>query len=154
MRLININNRIFVNLNVNKWRIKDINVVRKVIRACSIKKQGLSVKLSNDDDIKELNYHWRGIKKPTNILSFPNLSKEKSFEYLGDIIISFQTLKKETKINKVPFESHLSHILVHGILHLKGYNHDHWEDENIMKKEEIRILDMLKMNTTYLKRTL
>ncbi|MBJ57275.1 MAG: rRNA maturation RNase YbeY [Rickettsiales bacterium] len=156
MRHISINNRIFVILEDAKWSVSHIKAVRNVLNVCALNKKGLSVKLTNDYGIKELNYKWRGIKKPTNVLSFPNnLNKDKSinaYQYLGDILISYDTLKKETTIYKVPFVNHLSHILIHGILHLKGYKHDLWREENIMKKEEIRILEMLNINTAYLKR--
>ena len=157
MRHISINNRTFVILEDSKWSSYHIRMVRNVIKVCSLKKKGLSVKLTNDDGIKNYNYKWRGVKEPTNILSFQsNIMSDKclnSYEYLGDIIISYDTLKKETKVNKVSFVNHLSHILIHGILHLKGYKHDFWREESIMKKEEIRILEMLNINTSYLKRS-
>ena len=157
MRHISINNRTFVILEGAKWSTGHIKAVRNVINVCALKKKGLSVKLTNDCGIKEFNYRWRGIKKPTNVLSFPsNLMRDKpvnSYHYLGDILISYDTLKKETTAYKVPFVNHLSHILIHGILHLKGYKHDLWREEAIMKKEEIRILEMLNINTAYLKRS-
>ena len=157
MRHISINNRTFVILEYSKWSSYHIRMVRNVINVCSLKKKGLSVKLTNDAGIKNYNYKWRGVKAPTNILSFQsNFMSYKclnSYEYLGDIIISYDTLKKETKVNKVSFVNHLSHILIHGILHLKGYKHDFWREESIMKKEEIRILEMLNINTSYLKRS-
>lgn len=158
MRHIRINNRISVSLTDPKWSAKNLLTIRKVIQACSLKKKGLSLELANDADIKKFNSQWRGIEKPTNVLSFPSSSCkikcDNSFEYLGDIIISYDTLKKETKLNKIPFRDHFSHILVHGILHLKGYRHDYWIDANIMKKEEIRILEMLRVNTLYLRKNL
>lgn len=158
MRHIRINHRILLIYQNSCWENRDVNVVRKVVNACCLKKKGMSVKLANDNEIQKLNHQWRGIKKPTNVLSFPNISRKKnfcnSFEYLGDVIISYETLKKETSISKVPFSNHLSHLLIHGILHLQGYKHDVWLEENIMKKEEIRILEMLKINTKYLKKNL
>ena len=102
MRHFRINNRISVRLTDPKWSAKNLFTIRKVIQACSLKKKGLSVELANDADIKKFNSQWRGIEKPTNVLSFPSFSNkgicENSFEYLGDIIISYDTLKKETKL--------------------------------------------------------
>ena len=91
--------------------------------------------------------------KPTNILSFMNSDKVFSFGnnmiYLGDIIISYDTLLKEVKKRKIDFQAHLSHILIHGILHLKGYTHDKEEDARLMQNEEKRLLKNLNIKNPY-----
>ena len=69
--------------------------------------------------------------------------------YLGDIIISYDTLLKEVKNKKIGLQSHLSHILIHGILHLKGYTHNYEEDTRLMQNEEKRLLKNLNIKNPY-----
>lgn len=149
----------FYNSNINiiqneaMWKVKDINTIRKVLKVSDLKKKGLSIKLSNDKYVKEINYKWKGINRPTNILSFPNEEKtcniKKNTVYLGDVVLAYETLKKETKIKNINLQKHLSHILIHGILHLKGYTHNKIEDTKSMQNEEIRILKNLKIKNPH-----
>ena len=69
--------------------------------------------------------------------------------YLGDIIISYDTLLKEVKSRKIDFQDHLSHIVIHGILHLKGFTHNKEEDTRLMQNEEIRLLKNLNIKNPY-----
>ena len=110
----------------------------------------LSVLLTNDAFIKQLNYKWRGINNPTNILSFPinNNIKIKKF-ILGDIVLSYQTIYKESYQNKISFKNHLLHLLVHGILHLLGYTHNYINDSLLMESLEINILSFLNIYNPY-----
>ena len=78
-----------------------------------------------------------------------NFSFENNMIYLGDIIISYDTLLKEVKSKKIDFKDHLSHILIHGILHLKGYTHDKEEDTRLMQNEEKRLLKNLNIKNPY-----
>ena len=138
------NSNIYIYQKEAKWKAAEINTVRKVLKATKTQRNGLTIRLSNDKDVKAFNLKWKGINKSTNILSFLNNDKVFSFEnnmiYLGDIIISYDTLLKEVKIKKIDFQDHLSHILIHGILHLKGYTHDKEEDTRLMQNEEKRLL--------------
>ncbi len=147
------NSNIYIFQNEAKWRTVDINTIRKVLKITKIRKNGLTIRLSNDKDIRALNLRWKGVNKPTNILSFLNDDKVFSFEdnmiYLGDIIISYETITKEVKKKKLNFQDHLSHILVHGILHLKGYTHEKEEDTRSMQNEEKRLLKNLNIKNPY-----
>ena len=147
------NSNIYIFQNEVKWKTAEINTVRKVIKVTKIQRNGITIRLSNDKDIKIFNLKWKGINKSTNILSFLNNDQVFSFEnnmiYLGDIIISYDTLLKEVKIKKIDFKDHLSHILIHGILHLKGYTHDKEEDTRIMQNEEKRLLKNLHIKNPY-----
>ena len=147
------NSNIYIFQKDVKWKATEINTVRKVIKATKIQRNGITIRLSNDKDIKIFNLKWKGINKSTNILSFLNNDQVFSFEnnmkYLGDIIISYDTLLKEVKIKKIDFKDHLSHILIHGILHLKGYTHDKEEDTRIMQNEEKRLLKNLHIKNPY-----
>ena len=147
------NSNIYIYQNEAKWKNTEINTVRNVLKVTNVRKIGLSIRLSNDNDVRTFNYKWKGIDKPTNILSFVNSNRdfnsENKFIYLGDIIISYDTLFKEIKYKKIDFQDHLSHILIHGILHLKGYTHNYEEDTRLMKNEEKRLLKNLNIQSPY-----
>ena len=147
------NSNIYIYQKEAKWKANEINTIRKVIKATNTQRNGLTIRLSNDKEIKAFNLKWKGINKSTNILSFLNNVKVFSFEnnviYLGDIIISYDTLLKEVKNRKIDFKDHLSHILIHGILHLKGYTHDKEEDTRLMQNEEKRLLKNLNVKNPY-----
>ena len=147
------NSNIYIYQKEAKWKVTEINTVRKVLKATKSQRNGLTIRLSNDKDVKAFNLKWKGINKPTNILSFLNNDQVCSFKnnitYLGDIIISYDTLLKEVQSKKIDFQDHLSHILIHGILHLKGYTHDKEEDTRIMQNEEKRLLKNLNIKNPY-----
>ena len=147
------NSNIYIYQKEAKWKADEINTIRKVIKATNTQRNGLTIRLSNDKEVKAFNLKWKGINKSTNILSFLNNDKIFSFEnnmiYLGDIIISYDTLLKEVKSKKIDFKDHLSHILIHGILHLKGYTHDKEEDTRLMQNEEKRLLKNLNIKNPY-----
>ena len=147
------NSNIYIYQKEAKWKADEINAIRKVIKTTNTQRNGLTIRLSNDKEVKAFNLKWKGINKSTNILSFLNNYKIFSFEnnmiYLGDIIISYDTLLKEVKSKKIDFQDHLSHILIHGILHLKGYTHDKEEDTRLMQNEEKRLLKNLNIKNPY-----
>ena len=85
----------------------------------------LDVVLTDDAEMHALNEAWRGKAKPTDVLSFP--SGDKTGQFLGDIAIGFGVASKDARLAKKSLEAHLSHLLIHGVLHLLGY--DHIEDK-------------------------
>ena len=153
MRNYFFNSNIYIFQKEAKWKAAEINTVRKVLKATKTHRTGLTIRLSNDKEVKAFNSKWKGINKSTNILSFLNNDKVFSFEnnmlYLGDIIISYDTLLKEVKSRKIDFQDHLSHILIHGILHLKGFTHTKEEDTRLMQNEEKRLLKNLNIKNPY-----
>jgi probable rRNA maturation factor len=92
----------------------------------------LSVLLCDDETIAHLNGRWRGQEKPTNVLSFPAPPPHGAVPDeripLGDIAIAYETLAREAEENGKTVVDHLSHLVVHGFLHLLGYDH-HMDDE-------------------------
>ena len=84
------NSNIYIYQKEAKWKNTEINTIRNVLKVINVRKIGLSIRLSNDNDVRAFNYKWKGINKPTNILSFANSSSdfnsENKFIYLGDII--------------------------------------------------------------------
>lgn len=85
----------------------------------------ISVLFCNDACMRELNRRWRGIDKPTNVLSFPAAGEPRSMPLLGDIVIAFETAAREAAEAGKPLRDHVAHLLVHGFLHL--IDHDHVE---------------------------
>ncbi|MDX2346971.1 MAG: rRNA maturation RNase YbeY [Legionella sp.] len=117
-------------------------------------KAELTVRLVNLDEITHLNHTYRKKNKPTNVLSFPsNLPKDILLELehplLGDIIISPAVLKEESVALNAPLIAHWAHIIIHGVLHLLGYDHIQKSDADIMEALEIKALKTLGFNNPY-----
>jgi len=117
----------------------------------------LSVRLTGDEQVRVLNAHWRGKDKPTNVLSFPMAEeaelRDESFAeaelLLGDIILARGVCAAEATEKGVPFESHATHLIVHGTLHLLGYDHSDERDAMDMEAREIRALERLGIANPY-----
>lgn len=123
--------------------------------AFSRRKFEVSVILTDDAEVRLLNRDFRGIDKPTNVLSFPQIDlgtfKKSSLDVfpknmhipLGDVVLGFQTILRETREQKKTLENHTVHLIVHGVLHLLGYDHMRLKDAKVMEKLECDILDSL-----------
>jgi len=115
----------------------------------------LAVMLTDDAGIQILNRNWRGIDKPTNVLSFPALQPRGSRQeddaprMLGDIAIAFETTRKEASDEQKPFDHHLSHLAVHGFLHLIGHDHEKDQEAETMEALEREILSQLGIPDPY-----
>jgi len=115
----------------------------------------ISVVLSDDEHLRELNKHHRGIDKPTNVLSFPSARSKAPAgtpRLLGDIVIAFETVEREAAEESKPIENHLSHLVVHGVLHLLGYDHEDDEEAEMMEARERQILAKLGIPDPYAER--
>jgi len=115
----------------------------------------LAVMLTDDCGIRTLNSNWRGIDRPTNVLSFPALqptgpgSPGDPPRMLGDIAIAYETTRKQADDEQKPFDHHLSHLAVHGFLHLIGYDHEKDDDAEAMETLEQEILARLGIPDPY-----
>lgn len=113
--------------------------------------------LSNSDEVRRLNYEFRGMDKPTNVLSFANVDgddfedmiADSDYIELGDIIMSAEVLQSEADIKKISPDDHFAHLLVHGILHLLGFDHQTDEDADVMESIEIAILAEMNIDNPY-----
>ena len=118
----------------------------------------LAVMLTDDAGIRTLNSNWRGIDKPTNVLSFPALpptgagGPDDAPRMLGDIAIAYETTRREADDEQKPFDHHLSHLAVHGFLHLMGYDHETDDDAEAMEGLETEILAQLGIPDPYAER--
>ena len=113
----------------------------------------LSLVFTNDADIREINAKWRHIDKPTNVLSFPAFALQpgqEPGEILGDIVIARETVEREAAEEDKSFDDHLSHLVVHGLLHLMGYDHQNDEEAEQMETLERKILASLGISDPYL----
>ncbi|MDR1694897.1 MAG: rRNA maturation RNase YbeY [Lactobacillaceae bacterium] len=113
--------------------------------------------LSNDTEIKKLNRDFGDKDSATNVLSFASVDDENFYDdielfkeiELGDIIISFDTLEKEAKEKNISFINHYTHLFIHGILHLLGFDHIKDDEADYMEDFEINILKTFNINNPY-----
>tara|TARA_A100001011_G_C14238725_1_gene812258 strand:+ start:248 stop:724 length:477 start_codon:yes stop_codon:yes gene_type:complete len=111
----------------------------------------ISVLLTNDEEIRELNKKYRNIDKPTNVLSFSITSDKivNELRMIGDIVISKEKILSESKDQNKTFNDHLAHIVIHGFLHLLNFTHDNSEDSIIMENKEVELLKMIDISNPY-----
>ena len=129
--------------------------ISEVLKEMDFKKEYyLSVLLTNDNGIKKINKKYRKVNKATNVLSFPQnderlITKKRFKIILGDIVISLEKIIKESKLQNKKPSDHLTHMVIHSLLHLLGFNHEKLKDFKIMKKKEINILSKLSISSPY-----
>lgn len=104
-----------------------------------------TILLTTDRKLRALNADFRGKDKPTNVLSFPSDDPA----YLGDIAIAYGVTAREAKAEGKSFAHHASHLAVHGVLHLLGFDHERPRDARLMEPLEIEILARLKIPNPY-----
>jgi probable rRNA maturation factor len=110
----------------------------------------VSVLLTGDAAVRELNRTWRGLDKPTNVLSFPATKQTSGHPpVLGDIAIAYETVAREAAEDGKPFLHHLAHLAVHGYLHLMGYDHQTDSEAEAMEALERDILRSLRIPDPY-----
>ena len=109
----------------------------------------ISISFSGDKKVKELNNSFRKKRSATNVLSFPSNYKFNNTLFLGDIIFSIETILKEAKRDNKSVENHLTHLFVHAVLHLLGYEHETEEQAEKMENLEIEILNNLQIDNPY-----
>lgn len=117
-----------------------------------------SVLFTSDAEIRELNREWRDRDNPTNVLSFPMLSREDLLqlgtsgppEMIGDIALAHETCAREASEKGIPFDHHVAHLVLHGFLHLAGHDHEISDDDaEAMEALEIKALALLGIADPY-----
>lgn len=108
-------------------------------------KTGFTILLAGDKRLRALNHDFRGKDKPTNVLSFPGEG-----DYAGDIAIAYGVTRREAEEAGKSFADHATHLVVHGVLHLAGYDHERPRDAKVMEPLEVKILKRLGIADPYL----
>jgi probable rRNA maturation factor len=109
----------------------------------------ISVTFCDDAQIRELNAEWRGKNKATNVLSFPTPGPLSSRPLLGDIVIAFETVAREAAEQEKTLSEHTAHMVIHGFLHLIGYDHETAAEADAMEALERRIASRLGLSDPY-----
>jgi len=142
-----------IRIESNLWKQKrDIQekarrAITKAANAAARPKCELAVLLTDDSSIRVINADWRGVDAPTNVLSFP--APQSEGEFLGDIVLAFESIAAEATAEGKPFAHHFAHLCVHGFLHLLGYDHVRKKDADVMVAAERDILRRLRIPDPY-----
>tara|TARA_B100002019_G_C20818647_1_gene379475 strand:- start:11 stop:517 length:507 start_codon:yes stop_codon:yes gene_type:complete len=128
-----------------------LDLLSKITEDKNELKKSASILLTDDLYMKEINKKWRKLEKATNVLSFPvnKQIKEEDYFFIGDIVLSYETILSECKLRKKSFKDHFLHLLIHGFLHLLGYNHDNKRTEKEMEELEVNYLSKLNIKNPY-----
>ncbi|MFC0217083.1 putative rRNA maturation factor [Pseudochelatococcus lubricantis] len=102
----------------------------------------LSVALADDEAVRQLNAQWRGLDKPTNVLSFPAADPDELADapHIGDIVLAFETVAREAQDDNKTLADHTTHLIIHGTLHLLGFDHETDAEAEEMEALEIAAL--------------
>ncbi len=129
-------------------RVKDI--AQRLMNDFGVGESELLVRLVSAVEIQVLNNEYRGKNQPTNVLSFASeIPVEVDEVILGDVVICVEVVREEAIVGDKDFTEHLSHMLIHGILHLLGYAHDDLDAANKMESIEIEFLEKLGIRNPY-----
>jgi len=119
-------------------------------QAKQITKPSVCIRFAQNDDVQALNAQWRQQDKVTDVLSFPMQDDElDAAESLGDIILAIPFVAAEAKRLDVSFDAHLYHLIVHGTLHLLGFDHIEDDEAEKMQRLENKIMASLSLHTPY-----
>lgn len=145
---------ITIQLRDARWKTRLRPYCKTVRAACETalahtKRKGveMAVVLADDAFVRDLNHTYRGQDKPTNVLSFPG---EEGGEVLGDVVLALETVEREAREQDKTVKHHAIHLLVHGTLHLLGYDHLRRKEAESMEALEIKILKKLGVSNPYL----
>lgn len=109
----------------------------------------VTILLTNDAEVKSLNKKYRGKNKPTNVLSFPDGTVEDKIKQLGDVALAYETIAREAKEQDKTMKAHVTHLTIHGVLHLLGYDHENENDAKTMESLETAILSSMGIANPY-----
>ena len=115
-----------------------------------IKECSINLKIMSNKSIQKLNKNYRSKNTSTNVLSFSNEDISKKITgNLGDIAISYEFVKRESVELDIEFDDHMIHMLIHGVYHILGFDHDNNKMAEIMENKEIKLLKKLNIRNPY-----
>lgn len=142
----------------NHWDgVDDLDPLTRRCIAASVVESGvrlapgceISVMFCADADIRELNAQWRGKDSATNVLSFPTPGPVEAKPLLGDIVVAYETVAREALEQHKTLHAHIAHMIMHGFLHLIGYDHESTAEAEEMESLERRIASSLGLRDPY-----
>lgn len=146
---------------INKLLVQKVvhTILERYKNLKEVKKFELSILLTNDSTMFDLNSKFRSENKATNVLSFPDVQlnfrhllefiPDSHYMYLGDVAFGYETIHTEAASQDKTFEDHFVHLLLHSVLHLLGYDHQNDEEADIMENLEIEILKVFSIASPY-----
>jgi len=153
-------NKIVLNLDVVSTKWKKLmyygsfyEAVCLTLNKANLFNSELTIRLINNNEIKKLNKIWRYKNLPTNVLAFPNYKINNftdNLNYIGDVAISYDKIIEESNLYGISFFDHVIHIVIHGVLHLAGYNHSNKNNEKKMINLEKIILKNMSIDVSFL----
>jgi probable rRNA maturation factor len=140
-----------------RWRrLRSLSTSIETVHAASLTRKdqarSVTILLADDATLQGLNRQWRGKNRPTNVLSFPAadaVAPHGATKPLGDIALSYDTCAREAKSAGKTLRDHAVHLIVHGLLHLTGHDHEKEDEAQRMERREIRILAKLGIANPY-----
>ena len=126
------------------YLVRMFNVALQTLPAVPEGALDVSLLLTEDGQIRQLNKVYRGCDSPTNVLSFPSERRAtETPQLLGDIVLCWSRIEEEARSESKTVEAHVTHLLLHGFLHLLGYTHDTKEDASVMELLESHCMQAL-----------
>ncbi len=146
--------RIDVEVNSSSTKIPSIENIELWITAAlqsdELNQAEVSVYIVDEAESRELNLQYRGKDKPTNVLSFPaDIPDEVGVPLLGDLVVCAPVVEREAQEQGKTIEAHWAHMLVHGTLHLLGYDHTEDDEADVMEALETRLITQLHFPAPY-----
>ena len=139
--------KVYIDAHDKRWDNHkiDFEKIANMVVGAKYKNAEVSIILTNDAEIHEINKTYRNVDRATNVLSF-ELGDD---VLLGDIYISIDTVMQEAREAKISFHDHVAHMVVHGMFHLLGYDHMTDEEANLMEMKEIKVLKKMGIKNPY-----
>lgn len=143
----------------DRWAKLNIDAIaERVLGALDLSNANVSLLATNDVEIAQLNEDFRDKPKPTNVLSWPSQNREPGGEVspdafgdieLGDIALAYETCVREAKAQDIPLEAHATHLILHGVLHLLGYDHETDDEAAQMESFESQLMLTMGLHDPY-----
>ena len=134
----------------NDLKIKMNDAFKLICDEEEIKECSINLKIMSDKSMQKLNKNYRSKNTSTNVLSFTNEDISKTITgNLGDIAISYEFVKRESVELDIEFDDHMIHMLIHGVYHILGFDHNNNKMAEVMENKEIKLLKKLNIRNPY-----